>query len=882
MVNIFNSKLLTIALFTCAFFIALSCSTESEPVYTVTVSQEIPGGGEVTGGTVNQSNKEAKEGETVTLEAVPEEHFVFVRWEGDYTGTENPLTIEVFEDMEIYPIFEKIEYEISINIEGEGSVQEEIIQEKTLDLTQGTKFKLTAVPENGWEFVEWGGDASGEENEIELTVDGEMNVSALFERIDYTVNITIEGEGTVEKEVIQSKASEEFPFETKLQLTATPETGWEFVEWSGDTSGNEDVIEIDINEEKEITASFKKSEFTVSIGEMIGRGTIKQEVIQSKTANNEYTSGTKLRLTAIPESGWEFSNWTGDLSGKSKVEEIIVQDETVIGAKFKKLPSVETVSVSEITKDAAKVRGKVSSRPNVDVLDKGICWSTDPNADPDSNDDYECRSSNPGDGNFERRIGNLSPSSEYFVRAYAAFDINGQDVVLGNQRKFTTESAVELPSVETSPISSMTNHSALSGGTVTNDGGGPVTERGLCWKRNDDKPTLEDNENCVTSGSGTGSFEVKITGLILENNYWVRAYAKNAKGVQYGNEVSFTYRDKDGANDDGGSDDGGSDDGGSDDGGSDDGNISLPTVSTKAISSMTNFSAFSGGTVTRNGGATVTERGVCWQRNADKPTLQNNEACVTSGSGKGSFDVKLTGLILGNNYWVRAYARNAKGVQYGNEVSFTYRDKGGSDDGGSDDGGSDDGGSDDGGSDDGGSDDGGSDDGGTAPPPSGSGTQVLIMNLNAPPIDVKLNGKWYSLKGYSDSKMVGASFTGRIINLPGNLTHLELKPEQIRVDGLNLYGFGQFYHKILLKDSNANLAAPKWFSTKDDINYWASSDGGFIRTAGGFNSTIKCDPKFYIYPVPGGFNSSGKVAIFFSGYGKNHQSFNPFGPNICK
>ena len=226
MVYFLNNKFKAIALPICAFFIVLSCSTESTPVYTITVSQEISGGGEVTGGTVNQSSQEVKEGETVTLEAVPEEHFVFVRWEGDYTGTENPLTIEVFEDMEIYPIFEKIEYEISIDIQGEGSVQEELIQGKTLGLAHDTRFKLTAVPEDGWEFIEWGGDASGEENEIELTVEGEMNITALFERIDYPVNINIEGDGTVEKEVIQSKSSEEFPFQTKLQLTATPASGW--------------------------------------------------------------------------------------------------------------------------------------------------------------------------------------------------------------------------------------------------------------------------------------------------------------------------------------------------------------------------------------------------------------------------------------------------------------------------------------------------------------------------------------------------------------------------------------------------------------------------------------------------------------------------------
>lgn len=165
--------------------------------------------------------------------------------------------------------------------------------------------------------------------------------------------------------------------------------------------------------------------------------------------------------------------------------------------------------------------------------------------------------------------------------------------------------------------------------------------------------------------------------------------------------------------------------------------------------------------------------------------------------------------------------------------------------------------------------------------PNGNGTKVLIMNLNAPGIDVKLNGKWFKLEGHKSAKMQGKDFTGRIINLHGNLNNLELDPEQIRVDGLNLFGFGKFYYKIMNKHPDSNLTAPYWYGDSEGINYWGKpypdQPFAFIKSAGGHNTTVNPDPDFYKLSVPEHFNNTGKIAIFFSGYGKNHPAFKPVG-----
>jgi hypothetical protein len=91
-------------------------------------------------------------------------------------------------------------------------------------------------------------------------------------------------------------------------------------------------------------------------------------------------------------------------------------------------------------------------------------------------------------------------------------------------------------------------------------------------------------------------------------------------------------------------------------------------VTTSEVTSFTSSTATCGGEVVSEGGTAVTERGVCWNTNHN-PTLSTNHA--SAGAGMGAFVVNATGLMQGTTYYVRAYASNANGTAYGNEVSFT-------------------------------------------------------------------------------------------------------------------------------------------------------------------------------------------------------------------
>lgn len=93
-----------------------------------------------------------------------------------------------------------------------------------------------------------------------------------------------------------------------------------------------------------------------------------------------------------------------------------------------------------------------------------------------------------------------------------------------------------LATLTTTSVTSITSTTASSGGNISDDGGAPVTARGVCWSTSSN-PTIANSK--TINGSGNGSYLSNITGLTVSTPYFVRAYATNSVGTAYGNEISF-------------------------------------------------------------------------------------------------------------------------------------------------------------------------------------------------------------------------------------------------------------------------------------------------------------------------------------------------------
>jgi len=197
---------------------------------------------------------------------------------------------------------------------------------------------------------------------------------------------------------------------------------------------------------------------------------------------------------------------------------------------------------------------------------------------------------------------------------------------------------LQLATVTTSSIADITNTSATCGGDVTNEGGTPVTARGICWSTNHN-PTVALATKTI-NGSGTGLFSSSLTSLTTGVTYYVRAYATNTLGTAYGNEIGFVATDQ----------------------------PTLATLTTLSAAGITTSSASCGGEITSEGNVSVVARGICWSIHAN-PTWADN--VIPIGNGPGTFTASITGLAASTTYHVRAWATNSVGTAYGNDISFT-------------------------------------------------------------------------------------------------------------------------------------------------------------------------------------------------------------------
>ncbi len=291
------------------------------------------------------------------------------------------------------------------------------------------------------------------------------------------------------------------------------------------------------------------------------------------------------------------------------------------------LATVSTKAVSEISYTTAVSGGEISGNGGSEVTEKGVVWGTSENPTIENNK----TSDGTGNEGFTSNLTGLNEGTIYYVRAYAT---NVKGTAYGNQETFTT-TAVILPTVETKAVTEISTATAVSGGTVTNDGGSAITAKGICWNTSEN-PTIENSH--TTDGTGPETFNSNLTGLLPGTTYYVRAYSTNVKGTAYGNQVSFTT------------------------------SAGLPSVTTKPVTEITLTTATSGGDIVSNGGSTITAKGICWST-SENPTVENSN--TNNGTGTEGFNSNLTGLTDGTTYYVRAYATNSVGTAYGNQVSFT-------------------------------------------------------------------------------------------------------------------------------------------------------------------------------------------------------------------
>jgi uncharacterized repeat protein (TIGR02543 family) len=164
-----------------------------------------------------------------------------------------------------------------------------------------TVVTITATAATGYQFVNWTGDASGTTATATVTMTQDKSVGANFSKIQYTLTMAVVGNGTTDPAV----GAHTYDTGTVVNITASPATGSQFDNWSGDATGTNATISVTMSANKTVTAIFVQQtiEYTMPPGWISD-----SSVSYSKALNTGDTVSGFVELTGTYHStDWSYT-----------------------------------------------------------------------------------------------------------------------------------------------------------------------------------------------------------------------------------------------------------------------------------------------------------------------------------------------------------------------------------------------------------------------------------------------------------------------------------------------------------------------------------------------------------------------------------------------
>ncbi len=288
-----------------------------------------------------------------------------------------------------------------------------------------------------------------------------------------------------------------------------------------------------------------------------------------------------------------------------------------------------SIGTASTTATSIAVGGEVKDNGGYAVTERGVCYSAT-NSEPTTADKYVVGGK--GNGAFSVSITELTAATTYHLRAYAT---NENGTAYSNAITAITKDGAG--SVTLGAIANITALTASIPVTVTDAGGATLQSCGVCYSTNPN-PTTSDNIVVAGGKQLNIAYTCNLSALQPNTKYYVRGYATTDITTAYSEQATFQTND------------------------------GMPSVITSAATA-TSTTISSGGTITNDGGYSITARGLCYSTNNSNPTIEDN--FTTAGIGTGVFTSIITNVSVSTTYYVRAYATNTIGTAYGNVETVT-------------------------------------------------------------------------------------------------------------------------------------------------------------------------------------------------------------------
>lgn len=205
-------------------------------------------------------------------------------------------------------------------------------------------------------------------------------------------------------------------------------------------------------------------------------------------------------------------------------------------ATTKTPPVVSSATVGEVTATTAVAVASVIADGGCAILSKGFCWSSQA-AVPTV--EHTKQTVETDGATFSTTLTGLEPNTRYYLCAYVE---NEMGMAYSEPVEFTTEKQIDLAVLSAITVKEVLPTAFTVEATVTDNGGGTVSECGFCYVVGQGLPTVNDAKLTATVGT---TFSATATGLTPQTVYIIRAYVVNEKGIAYSEPMVLTTKKPD-------------------------------------------------------------------------------------------------------------------------------------------------------------------------------------------------------------------------------------------------------------------------------------------------------------------------------------------------
>lgn len=261
---------------------------------------------------------------------------------------------------------------LEVTTDGTPGVQLSATEKWVFTPERSPRIFVDIVPP-GYAFSHWtliGGRATIDDPESIVTTvqldSSAATVQANFDPQYYSLDTAVNGQGVIGIEPFQ----DHYVYDSNITLQALPAPGWEFQSWGGDLDGAENPLTFNITRNSVVTANFVPAYYSMVVG-IGGKGSVDMQ-----PEGDSLPGGTTVILTARPDPGWAFRNWTGDLTSQENPLTLTVDRDWILYASFDTLETSAGPAIQGPDIDGTMIcmdhRNRFLHLPNPDGLNRGI------------------------------------------------------------------------------------------------------------------------------------------------------------------------------------------------------------------------------------------------------------------------------------------------------------------------------------------------------------------------------------------------------------------------------------------------------------------------------------------------------------------------------